>query len=54
MPPTAGLQRRDEEPGSMREGEENDECEETNFMSLFFPQAPTNVCIFSREEEEAR
>lgn len=45
MAPTAGLQREEELGG----GGENDECEETNFISIFFlPWAPANVCIFRR------
>lgn len=51
MPPTAGLLREEQLWG----GGENDECMETNFISVFFlPRATANVCIFRKEQEEAR
>lgn len=35
---TVGLKRREGESDGRKEGEQNDECEETNFMSLFFSE----------------
>lgn len=51
MPPTAGLQREEELGG----GGENDECEETNFISgfFFFPEL-RQMFVFLEEQEEVR
>lgn len=48
-PPTAGLQREEALGGGG-----NDECEETNFISVFFFLELRQMFVFLEEREEVR